>query len=130
MVMITGGAFQGKRTLAKRLYGLTDRDILNGAECAFDEVFTAAAISDYHELVRRLIAAKIDVSEFSERLCGENPRAVIIINEVGCGIIPLEKSERVYREEVGRAGCVIAAHSETVIRVFCGIPEAIKGELP
>lgn len=130
MVLITGGAFQGKRTLAKRLYGLTDGDVLNGAECVFNEVFTAAAISDYHELVRRLIADNIDAVEFTERLCAENPHAVIIMNEIGCGIIPLEKSERIYREEVGRAGCVIAAHSETVIRVSCGIPEVIKGELP
>lgn len=130
MVLITGGAFQGKKTLAGRLYGLSHSDITDGAECVFDEVFTAAAISDYHELVRRLLAAKIGVSEFTERLCAENPRAVITMNEVGCGVIPLQKSERIYREEVGRAGCVIASHSETVIRVFCGIPEAIKGELP
>lgn len=129
MVMITGGAFQGKRTLAKRLYGLADSDIKNGAECAFEDVFTAAAISEYHELVRRLIKENVNVSEFTERLCRENPHAVIIMNEVGCGIIPLEKSERLYREEVGRAGCVIASHSETVLRVFCGIPEVIKGEL-
>lgn len=130
MVLITGGAFQGKKTLAGRLYGLIDRDILNGAECVFNEVFTAAAISDYHELVRRLLEENISATEFTERLCAENPRAVITMNEVGCGVIPLQKSERVYREEVGRAGCVIASHSETVIRVFCGIPEAIKGELP
>lgn len=128
MIMITGGAFQGKRDCLKQLYGISD--ILNGSECAFDDVFGAAAVSHYHELVRRLITEKVDVVEFTERLCRENPNAAVIMNEIGCGIIPLEKSERIYREEVGRAGCIIASHSDTVLRVFCGIPQAIKGELP
>lgn len=130
MIMIIGGAFQGKRGCLTRLYGIADGDILSGAECSFGEVFTAAAVADYHELVRRLLAENIDAAEFTERLCRENPNAAVIINEIGCGIIPLEKSERIYREEVGRAGCVIAANSDTVLRVFCGIPEVIKGELP
>lgn len=130
MIMITGGAFQGKRECLKRLYGFADNQILSGADCLFDDVFTAAAVVDYHELVRRLIGDGISVSEFTERLCRENPNAAVIINEIGCGIIPLEKSERIYREEVGKAGCIIAAHSDTVLRVFCGIPEIIKGELP
>lgn len=130
MVMVTGGAFQGKRDCLKRLYGISESEIMSGADCRIEDVFTAAAISDYQELVRRLIAENIDVSEFTERFCRENRNAAVIINEIGCGIIPLEKSERIYREEVGRAGCIIASHSETVIRVFCGIPEVIKGELP
>lgn len=130
MVMVTGGAFQGKRDCLKRLYGIPESEIISGADSRIEDVFTAAAIFDYQELVRRLIAENIDVSEFTERFCRENRNAAVIINEIGCGIIPLEKSERIYREEVGRAGCIIASHSETVIRVFCGIPEVIKGELP
>ncbi len=130
MVMVTGGAFQGKRDCLKRLYGISDSDIISGADCEFESVLTAAAVADYQELVRRLIAGNTGVSVFTERFCRENPNAAVIINEIGCGIIPLEKSERIYREEVGRAGGIIAAHSETVLRVFCGIPEVIKGELP
>lgn len=130
MIMITGGAFQGKRDCLKRLYKLTDNEILSGADCPLDSVFTAAAIADFQELVRRLLAENINVSEFTERFCAENPGAAVIINEIGSGIIPIEKSDRIYREETGRAGCIIATHSETVIRVFCGIPEAIKGALP
>lgn len=126
MVMVTGGAFQGKRECLKQLYGLSDKDIVSSADCRIEDVFTAAAVADYHELVKRLIAENIDVSEFTERFCRENSKAAVTINEIGCGIIPLEKSERIYREEVGRAGCIIAAHSETVIRVFCGIPQIIK----
>lgn len=127
MVMVTGGAFQGKRDCLKRLYGFSDYDTISGADCPLESVFTAAAVSDYQELVRRLITENTDVSGFTERFCRENPNAAVTIREIGCGIIPLERSERIYREEVGKAGCIIASHSETVLRVFCGIPEVIKG---
>lgn len=129
MVMVTGGAFQGKRECLKQLYRLSEGDMISGRDCRFEDVFTAAAVTDYHKLVKRLIAENIDVSDFTERLCRENTKAAVTINEIGCGIIPLEKFERIYREEVGRAGCIIAAHSETVIRVFCGIHQIIKGDI-
>ena len=129
MVMVTGGAFQGKRTLLKKLYKLSDNEIISGENCVIENVFTAVAVANYHELVRRLIAEKIDVCEFTERFCKENPDAIVTVNEVGCGIIPLEKADRFYREEVGRAGSIIASHSETVFRVFCGIPQIIKGNI-
>ncbi|MBQ2910721.1 MAG: bifunctional adenosylcobinamide kinase/adenosylcobinamide-phosphate guanylyltransferase, partial [Clostridia bacterium] len=51
-----------------------------------------------------------------------------IADEIGCGIIPLEKSDRIYREALGRFLCDLAAISDTVIRVTCGIPTFIKGE--
>ena len=129
MVMVTGGAFQGKRECLKQLFGLSDKDIVSGTDCLIEDVLSAAAVTDYHGLVKRLIAENINVSDFTERFCRENTKAAVTINEIGCGIIPLEKSERIYREEVGRAGCIIAAHSETVIRVFCGIHQIIKGDI-
>lgn len=130
MIMITGGAFQGKKDCLKLLYNIPENEILNGAKCALNDAFIAAAVTNYHELVRRLINDGIDVIEFTQKLCRENKNAAVIINEIGCGIIPIEKSERIYREMAGKAGCIIAENSETVIRVFCGIPEAIKGVLP
>ena len=60
---------------------------------------------------------------------GFGPEIIFIINEIGCGIIPLEKSERIWREQTGRAGTVIAKNSDTVVRIICGIPTVIKGEL-
>ena len=53
---------------------------------------------------------------------------IIICDEVGCGIIPLDKSDRVYREALGRFLCDLAALSDTVIRVTAGIGQFIKGE--
>ena len=55
-----------------------------------------------------------------------NPPAVITLDEVGCGIVPMEKSERDYREAVGHAGQMLAAAAAEVYRVQCGIAARIK----
>lgn len=127
MIMITGGAYSGKKAYAKERFGFSDEEILNGGECPPEAVFTAKCIADYQFLVKRLLEEKQDAQAFTERLCKENPNAVVIMNEIGAGIIPLEKSERVWREETGRAGCLIAANSCEVIRLTCGIAANIKG---
>lgn len=129
MIMITGGAFQGKTKFAHKKFSLKESDIINGEACGFDEVFSVRCITNYHIFVKHLIENNIDPLEFTKRLCTENPDMVIIINEIGCGIIPLEKSERLWREQTGRAGCIIAEKASTVIRVSCGIPNVIKGTL-
>lgn len=127
MIMITGGAYSGKKAYAKERFGFSDEEILNGGECTLEAVFTAKCVADYQFLVKRLLEEKQDVQTFTKRLCKENPNAVIIMNEIGAGIIPLEKSERIWREETGRAGCLIAKNSSEVIRLACGIPTKIKG---
>ena len=70
-----------------------------------------------------------DPVEFTERLCCENRECIIIMDEIGCGIVPMKKRERVYRENVGRCGCIIASESDVVVRVICGIAEFLKGEV-
>ncbi|MCM1334632.1 MAG: bifunctional adenosylcobinamide kinase/adenosylcobinamide-phosphate guanylyltransferase [Bacteroides sp.] len=129
MILIAGGAFQGKKSFVKARFGLTDDDILNGEGCALGEAFTARCIADYDALVKRLIDQKKDALAFTKELYAKNPDAIVLINEIGCGIIPLDKGERLRREEVGRAGCILAEHSSVVIRITCGIANVIKGRL-
>lgn len=128
MIMITGGAFSGKKDYAKKRFGFLDEEILNGENCSPEAVFSAKCIADYQLIVKRLLEENADVQTFTERLCKENPNAVVIINEIGAGIIPLEKNDRIWREETGRSGCLIARNSSEVIRLACGIPTTIKGE--
>ena len=51
---------------------------------------------------------------------------MIVSNEVGAGVVPIEASERLFREAVGRALWVVAQRSEAVTRVVCGIGVRIK----
>ena len=129
MILVTGGAFQGKKNFVTKRFGLQETDILNGEHCDFEVVFSSKCVADYHLLVKRLMEEKIDPLEFTEKLCERNPEIIVILNEIGCGIIPIEKSDRIWREQTGRAGCIIAQNSSAVVRICCSIPTLIKGEL-
>ena len=54
---------------------------------------------------------------------------IVISTETGCGIVPVDKEERILREHIGRLNCLLAEKAETVVRVFCGIPVVLKGSL-
>ena len=56
----------------------------------------------------------------------ETPDLIIISDEIGNGIVPMDKDERRYREETGRLLCKIAQRADCVERVVCGIPVRIK----
>ena len=51
---------------------------------------------------------------------------MITSDEVGLGIVPLDRKVREWREATGRALCRIAAEADEVYRVSCGIGMKIK----
>ena len=54
------------------------------------------------------------------------PDAIVICDEVGSGVIPVEKSEREFREAAGRACCELARNAESVEIVRFGLARRIK----
>ncbi|MDH3329821.1 MAG: bifunctional adenosylcobinamide kinase/adenosylcobinamide-phosphate guanylyltransferase [Desulfobulbaceae bacterium] len=58
---------------------------------------------------------------------GEHPGEVILVtNEVGLGIVPENKTARLYRDLVGRCNQCVGGAAERVYLVTCGIPLQIK----
>ena len=52
---------------------------------------------------------------------------IFVTNEVGLGIVPENENTRLYRDLIGRCNQTMAAASESVYLVSCGIPVQIKG---
>ena len=53
--------------------------------------------------------------------------AVLVINEVGQGIVPINELARRFRDCSGRCGQMVAAAANEVWYCVCGIPMKIKG---
>ena len=128
MVLVLGAAHAGKREAARKLYNVTEFE--SGESCECSQAMAASAVCDYHVLVRRLLHAGESPQDFTKRYISAHSDGIILMNEIGCGIVPLEREERIWREECGICARIIAENANTVIRVICGIPQAIKGELP
>ena len=126
MIMVTGGSFQNKTAYALKVTGLLESDIIDGAECTEKDALEAKGISNYHTFIKRFFLNGGDPLVFTEKLCRRSVE-VVIMDEIGCGIVPIDRNDRAIREAVGRCGCIIAENSHTVVRVCCGIPTIIKG---
>lgn len=126
MKLIIGGACQGKKDYVSHKYKITDQQISDGQTLNINEITKFICINNFHLLVKRLLENNEDPTEFTERILTQNPEIIIIMDEIGNGIIPLEKSERVWREETGRIGCFLAKQAEEVERIVCGLAVQIK----
>ena len=63
---------------------------------------------------------------FSEKARESGAVLEIISDEIGNGIVPNDPFEREWREAAGRLLREIAAESEAVVRIVCGMPQVIK----
>ena len=127
MILVIGGAYQGKKEFAMRQFGIEAEKIADGA--AADVMGTLsehAAVCDYQLRIRRQIEAGLDPEEEFRRLIAGNRKICIIADEIGSGLIPMERAERDYREAAGRTLCLAAKEADEVWRVVCGIGQRIK----
>lgn len=126
MTLVTGGSFQGKTDFAIKTLGIAENDILDGETCCVDDVMAAAAVRNFERLVKRIMDN--GAVDFAKRLCCENPDIIVITTEISGGIIPIDSESRRWREETGKACCVLAEFSDNVYRINCGIPLKLKGQ--
>ncbi len=56
----------------------------------------------------------------------EHPKAIFICDEIGNGIVPIEKKDRIWREQTGRLTVELANRAERVERVLCGLGQRLK----
>ena len=109
MKLYIGGAYQGQEKLARQ-------------ENPDGELFER-----FHETIRGKVQQEgQDASAFAEKFCREHPDAVVVSDEVGSGVVPMEAEDRAFREAVGRVLCVIARNAEQVTRCVCEIGVRIK----
>lgn len=128
MVLIVGGAFQGKKKYVSEKLKIDYSDMIDGAEYDIGYIRNIKCVYNFQDAVKKFINRSVDPIEAVNKILSENPYVVIIMNEVGNGIVPIDREERKWREAVGKTGCFLAENAETVYRVVCGCAILIKGE--
>jgi adenosyl cobinamide kinase/adenosyl cobinamide phosphate guanylyltransferase len=109
MILIVGGAYQGKLVYAMERFNLTENDVHR-----------------IDKWILELIQANIDVEETVQQFINDNPDAVVICDDISCGVVPIDPVMRKWREAVGRTLTKLSQASNEVIRLFCGIPTRLK----
>lgn len=128
MYLITGGAFQGKKNYAVSTFSIYDKNIADGKTVGFEEINKFQCIKNFHVLVRRMMKTGKTSEEMKIIVDSLDENTVIITDDIGNGIVPVNRFERDWREQTGRLCCYIASKSRMVIRLTGGIPIIIKDE--
>lgn len=111
MIFVTGPLMAGKQTYICGALGLSP------------EEFARRAVRD----VQDLAASAADLPALADALAR---REIVIATEIGGGVVPVDPAERTVREAAGRLSCLLAERADTVVRVCCGLPQVLKGQLP
>lgn len=126
MKLVIGGTFQGKLDFARERFRQEDGWV-DGRTCGKEELFACKGIFHFHEYVKRLLQQEKSVDKIAEELIRNNPDCIIVTNELGSGVVPVEAFDRKYRETTGRICTKLAAYADEVYRVICGNGQVIKG---
>lgn len=123
MILVIGGNSQGKLAYGLSLLSceIGQEQMADGRCCGFEDGLSMPVIHHFHMLVKRMLEAGEDPARFVERLLQENPDVLIVTDEIGNGIVPMDPMERQWRETTGRLCCRLAGEAGEVHRVFCGI---------
>ena len=115
MILVTGGVFQHKLDFIYEKFSLTKNDV------------GTKIIYKFNHIVKGWIDENKNVEEETKKFIQNNKDSIIVMDQVGSGIVPVDKKEEVYRDAVGRAGCIIAENSDEVYNVVFGLGIKIKG---
>ena len=132
MKLVIGGCFQGKLDYVLNEYKLTESYISE------NELPSEALLKKVENQKKRMVLNHFHIWMRNRMLQGGNPEQeimdfvkqhsdmIVISDEIGNGIVPVDAFEREYRERTGRILVRLAEEADEVVRVICGIGQKIK----
>ena len=126
MRLVIGGYAQGKFSYVMERYGIQEAVVLDGTIKMTMMSQKNVVMNHFHKWVKGCLENGKAPEPMLEEFLEKNPNCIIISDEVGNGIVPIEPFEREYRERLGRCLIELAKKAESVERVICGIGQKIK----
>lgn len=126
MRLVIGGYAQGKVSYVMERYGIQETVVLDGTIEMTTMSQKNVVMNHFHKWVKCCLEKGKNPDPMLEEFLENNPNCIIISDEVGNGIVPMEPFEREYRERLGRCLIELAKKAESVERVICGIGQKIK----
>jgi len=120
MILIIGGAYQGKLDFAKDQFGITADDIHT---CTAGEPdFSRRCIYRIEEFT---YGYSDPIGYFkANRELWEN--SILICEDIFGGVVPMGAENRAWRQKTGRLCQYLAKEAKQVSRIFCGLEQRLK----
>ena len=120
MILIIGGAYQGKLDFAKDRFGITDADVHT---CYTGEInFSKRCIYKIEEFTY----GQPDPIDYFQSHREEWQDSILILQDIFCGVVPMGAENRVWRQNTGRLAQYLSKEATQVSRIFCGLEQRLK----
>ena len=120
MILIIGGAWQGKLSYAKETFDLTEEDIYTCSPGKID--FSRRCIYKLEEFAWD----HPDPAAYFQAHREEWEDSILILRDVFCGVVPMEAETRAWRQKTGRLAQYLSKEATQVSRIFCGLEQRLK----
>ena len=120
MILIIGGAYQGKLDFAKETFCITDGDIYT---CHSKEIdFSKHCIYKIEEFT---VHCDDPIGYFeAHRKAWKD--SILIMQDIFCGVVPMGAENRAWRQRTGRLAQYLSKEAGQVSRIFCGLEQRLK----
>ena len=120
MILIIGGAYQGKLDFARNHFAVAQEDI---HVCGAGEIdFSRRCICKIEEFT---FGHEDPVRYFKDRNT-QWKDSILICQDIFCGVVPMGAENRAWRQKTGRLCQYLAGEAQQVFRVFCGLEQRLK----
>lgn len=130
MYIVIGGAANGKRKFVREMMTAEAKwfgdeeplDLTQLSELSAEQPAVVCSVEQW-------MAAHLDdeehaINQFVNALIGKN--VILIITDIGRGIVPMDSEERALRDACGRLNQQVMKVAKEVTRVWYGIPQKLK----
>lgn len=120
MILIVGGAYQGKLDFAKETFGIGEKEIFACTDGNID--FSFRCITGLEVFTRE----NPDPIGYFQKNREKWENSVLICQDIFCGVVPMGAENRDWRQNCGRLCQYLAQEATQVSRIFCGLEHRLK----
>ena len=117
MILVIGGSFQGKKEYVMKNFQIEEKDICNLEK---EELDIKKKCLYHFELLFK------NPDFHYENIKDKLKDKIIIMDDLFCGVVPIDKQMRMYRERVGLVTQELAKEADHVIRIYLGLEQILK----
>ncbi len=125
MVLVIGGAYQGKLEYVIQSYKIREDEIFY-CDNSTEIDFSRKVVYGLDRLTLNLINDGADPVDYINKNLDKINDKIIVCTDISAGVVPTDPVMRQWREAVGRCMALLSSNAESVIRIFCGIATVIK----
>ncbi|WP_250277451.1 P-loop NTPase family protein [[Clostridium] colinum] len=126
MILIIGGAYQGKLSYAKDKFNIDDSNVFFCDDKNIQIDFNKKIIANIDKFILAMIKNNKEPIIYIKENIDRFRDKIITCEDISCGIVPIEYEMRLLRESIGHSLSILSKNSDKVVRLFCGIPMEIK----